>query len=648
MRRLRPRLEPAGERAGAGRLRPFRVPPPGGPPMRIHTLRGRLYFLLAQWFVIYLAASVLIGAWSLQRFRGHVVEDRTLLARTVAQSLGASLLGSLRSGARLAGELSAVDAGALPQLRAFRFQGPFRDAVHLVDASGRALVSDPPFARPPEVDWDRLRDRPGVTGLVRDAVGERLLALVVPFPRDGRTYFLVAAMKPRGSAVSTFLQNLAAEPDVHLVAVDASGAVIAAPDHEQLYRFVSPERELGERIQASRPLVTTSGECRLCAGDPRRGRFLTVMVPLRGAPWGVVIQQDERRAFDVLRSSQAGLVAAGVLLVAMGVLLSRGLSRSVIAPVQELSRQAEGLSRGDLETAVAVAGDREVRVLARSLDQARERLAASMAELRSLNSSLEDSVAERTRELHARNRELELVSSQRRVLVRRLLAAGEEERRRIARELHDEISQLLTVIQLALEPPRADGRKAPAETPAAPSPAAGAAVGTHPAEPDLERVQALLSRTQEEIHRIIHDLRPSLLDDLGLAAAVRWYASRYLEPEGIAVAVEVAEELDLPEEVEITAFRIYQEIVTNVLRHSGAEHVSVELERRGGRLVLAVEDDGVGFRPDAGGEGAGLVGIRERAALVGGSVAIDSEPGAGTHIRLEIPLEEIRPEEEAP
>ncbi|HUP43366.1 MAG TPA: histidine kinase, partial [Thermoanaerobaculia bacterium] len=525
--------------------------------MRIETLRGRLYFLLAQWLVVYLVASVLIGVWSVHRFRQHVEQDRLLLARTVAQYLNASILSTLQSGARMASELPGVDQRAAPHLRAFRFQGQFRDAVHLTDAAGRSLVSDPPFARLPAFDLAEFRDRMGVTGLLHDGSSSPLLAMVVPFQREGRRYFLVAEMKPRGSPLSVFLQNLAAEPDVHLVVVDQSGAVIAAPDHAQLYRSVTPAAEVGARILGRRPLVTQTTRCTICVGGPHGGRFLTVMVPLRIAPWGVLIQQDERAAFSVLKTSHTGLLVAALLLVAMGVLLSRGLKRSVIAPVQELSRQAEQLRGGDLDSPIEVEGDREIRVLGKSLDQARERLAGSLGELRALNENLEGLVAERTRELGARYRELEVLSSQRRLLVGRLLAAGEEERRRIARELHDEISQLLTVIQLALER-GGDG------------PEAGV---------DLGKVRELLARTQKEVHRVIHDLRPSLLDDLGLASAVRWYAASYLEPKGIDVSLEVDDALELAEEVEITTFRIYQEVVTNILRHSRAEHVSIELYR---------------------------------------------------------------------
>ena len=154
----------------------------------------------------------------------------------------------------------------------------------------------------------------------------------------------------------------------------------------------------------------------------------------------------------------------------------------------------------------------------------------------------------------------------------------------------------------------------------------------------MRKAQELLTETQREIHRVIFDLRPSLLDDLGLPTAIKWYARNYLEAEGLDVRLEVEEELTVPPAVEITVFRIYQEIVTNILRHARAETVSVELYTDGASLVLGVEDDGAGFDPAQRAAGAGIVGMRERAELVGGSLELDSEPGLGTHVRLAIPL----------
>jgi signal transduction histidine kinase len=203
---------------------------------------------------------------------------------------------------------------------------------------------------------------------------------------------------------------------------------------------------------------------------------------------------------------------------------------------------------------------------------------------------------------------------QRQVLVRRLLGATEDERRRLARELHDEIAQLLTVIQLSLH-----------------------RVDVH--TPEMERAKGLLVKTQEDIHRIIHDLRPSLLDDLGLREAMQSYADDHLVREGVQASLEIEDGLPSRPEIETTLFRIYQELVTNVLRHAEAEHVSIEVYQRDGKLICALEDDGRGFDPEAKSDGAGITGMRERAALVNGTVTFDSDPGGGTHVVVEIPLQ---------
>jgi signal transduction histidine kinase len=202
---------------------------------------------------------------------------------------------------------------------------------------------------------------------------------------------------------------------------------------------------------------------------------------------------------------------------------------------------------------------------------------------------------------------------QRQVLVRRLLGAAEDERRRLARELHDEISQLLTVIQLSLARVEIDS-------------------------PEMTRAKDLLTQTQVDMHRIIYDLRPSLLDDLGLSAAIQAHARDHLVRQGLHVSLEVEEGLPPRPAIEIAVFRIYQELVTNILRHSGAEHASIELYERDGRLVLAVEDDGIGFDPEQKSDGVGITGMRERAALVNGTITFDSEPGMGTNVVLEIPI----------
>jgi signal transduction histidine kinase len=155
----------------------------------------------------------------------------------------------------------------------------------------------------------------------------------------------------------------------------------------------------------------------------------------------------------------------------------------------------------------------------------------------------------------------------------------------------------------------------------------------------------LVNRLYEGVHRLIGNLRPPVLDDLGLAAALQGFAETQLARSGISVRCELEELRDarLDPAVEITVFRIAQEAMQNILRHSGATAVLLQgAVTGGGGLWLEIEDDGSGFNPDAVApqegslRGIGLLGMRERAELIGARLTIDSAPGQGTHVRLEV------------
>jgi signal transduction histidine kinase len=212
-------------------------------------------------------------------------------------------------------------------------------------------------------------------------------------------------------------------------------------------------------------------------------------------------------------------------------------------------------------------------------------------------------------------------------LLHEIISTQEEERKRIARELHDETSQTLTGLSVNLE----------------------AVMNALPLDPDqtkakLEKVQALAIRTLEEIQRVIYELRPSLLDDLGLLAAVNWGAKEYLETAGIQVHLETdGEERRLPAEIETALFRIIQEATTNIVRHSGADSTSITIEYRENSVALRIEDNGKGFEPHQAivpknkGRGLGLLSMQERAELLGGELTLQSRPGSGTCITADIP-----------
>jgi signal transduction histidine kinase len=573
--------------------------------MRHRTLRGRLNTVLLQWFLLFVTVAGAVLVVSFPAIRRSFVDDRLVLARTIAHSLDSTISSAIQDLGRLSSDLPAQDEDLAGRLRGLRFQSPFGEASYVVDKRAALVAGDPPDIVPLAIEW--LGYHEAVTPLVRKPGSEShpVLAVVQPFRRAWTDYYLIAEMNPVGSRISTFLQELGPGLDMHIVVVDENGVVVAARDPKQLFGTMADAAAYRDRIRAHRPLVVENIRCEFEPGG-QPADALMVMVPLRFAPWGVLIQQHKATALAGLYTTSRGLLAGGILLAGMTWLLSRTLSKSIVSPIRQLSRQAETMRTGDLSSPIGVRGDAEVEVLAKTLDEARARLASTLSDLERLNESLEDQVAARTKAMIVQDQ-------QRQVLVRRLLGATEEERRRLARELHDEISQLLTVIQLSLDRVAAD-------------------------TVEMRQAKSLLTKTQVEIHRIIYDLRPSLLDDLGLSAAMKSYAEDHLIRAGLGVSLEVEDKLPPRPAIEIVIFRIYQELVTNILRHAQAEHVSIELYERDGKLTLEVEDDGVGFDPAAKSEGAGMTGMRERAALVNGTIRFDSEPDLGTHVIVEIPV----------
>jgi PAS domain S-box-containing protein len=218
--------------------------------------------------------------------------------------------------------------------------------------------------------------------------------------------------------------------------------------------------------------------------------------------------------------------------------------------------------------------------------------------------------------------EHELKESRRllRELSRRLRAAHEEERARIARELHDQIGQALTAIKLNLQ---AIGRSG--------------AAGPHGTT--LADGVELVDRALQQVRSLSFELRPAMLDDLGLAAALRAFARKQASAAGLALGLRISPRLQgAPKDVETACFRIAQEAVTNVVRHAHARRLDVTLRRTDGTLELAVQDDGAGI-PDAlaAFAGLGLLSMRERAEAVGGGLEVASVPGGGTVVRARFP-----------
>jgi two-component system, NarL family, sensor histidine kinase UhpB len=200
------------------------------------------------------------------------------------------------------------------------------------------------------------------------------------------------------------------------------------------------------------------------------------------------------------------------------------------------------------------------------------------------------------------------------------LAAQEEERARVARDLHDEVNQSLTALLLRLEASRV---KAPADL-------------AH----ELAETKALANQAMEELLMLARQLRPTALDDLGLKAALAGHVEELGRRARISAGFESQGDFSaLPSDVQLVVYRVAQEALSNAAQHSGADHVSVRLARAGDRVELTVADDGSGFTFEQAARGLGIAGMRERALLVGGDVQVESRPEVGTRVSLTVPLD---------
>ncbi len=211
-------------------------------------------------------------------------------------------------------------------------------------------------------------------------------------------------------------------------------------------------------------------------------------------------------------------------------------------------------------------------------------------------------------------------------LLRKTLTVQEEERRRLSRELHDETSQVLSALIMNVDLLES---QAPVDE------AARTRIGA---------VKALAEEAARNLDRMLFELRPALLDELGLIPALRWYVAQMSDLWGFPIAFEGSKVGRLPDHIELAAFRIVQEAVSNCARHARPSEVDVRVAVRDGRLHLEIEDDGVGFdvmevsARARTGEAVGLEGMRERAEIAGGTFRVDSVPGRGTRVVAEIPL----------
>ncbi len=360
--------------------------------------------------------------------------------------------------------------------------------------------------------------------------------------------------------------------------------------------------------------VTSAG---LAPAVPPGNDDLTATGALSVVPWRIVLRQVRNEALGPFVVQRSRILVLSPLLLVLALLFSWGATHSVTEPLKALNVAAGRIAEGNLETAVPAQADDEVGQLGRSLEAMRVALKKSLDDLTASHDVLEQRVQARTQEL--------------RQLLTKIVSVQEDERRRIARELHDETCQTLAALGMKLD-------------------AALSAPTPEIVRERLTEARTFAGRTLADIHALIYELRPSVLDDLGLFPAIRWLAEHNLTPAGIAYRCEVSlPDRTLSSERETTLFRAVQEAIRNVARHSEATQVLIQVEEQKNDLLVEIEDDGHGFdpasvaKPGPSGRGLGLLGMRERLSMVGGVVEVISSADAGTRVILRVPFEEENP-----
>lgn len=609
-------------------------------------MQKRIGFLLVVTMGVILASLGVISYLRVQESIRISLEHRLALANMVGRYVDHVLESNLKRlyDISLSGRIDFRDGDFEPERKALRAAAEysiFTERILLLDKHGRVVIAHPHGERDGgtavAAPWviRTLSDQKPVISDVEtvERTRRRVIYAMVPLKdRNGEVVGVACGeIDPTNYLLFQIIAAIPAAADTYIELIDSRGVIIASNDPRRILSCGERYRILHGLIEAKSASVLSCHRCKENLSQARRGRDMLAFSPLSAAPWGVIVRDPEESVFFPSTRLRKGFIVLSVISILTAALLAAGLSRGIVRPIRSLIQASRRIAEGNLWEPVEVAGDEEIGALSRSFDEMRVKLAESLESIRRANVELERRVAERTAELERSREKLAL-------LLRGIINAEEEERKRIARELHDDTSQSLNATLIALD---AVSLQLPPDGPAQ---ARIAAV--------REQCMAML----KGIHRTIKDLRPPVLDDLGLASAIKWVLEKHIGERGIPFTFSVegdAEEIKARAaggldfgRIELVLFRICQEAIINVSRHAEAKSVAVFLAFGEKGISMEIRDDGKGFdvrqalesvKKD-GRVGLGLLGMEERVALLSGRLTVWSEPGRGTRINVHVPV----------
>jgi signal transduction histidine kinase len=563
---------------------------------------------------------VLRSAWHEQDAMAAAARNRT---RTVAAAIDDEIGGLRGRLFLLAGGLS-LQSSDLNEFHA-RARAAFGGMTVILSnpAGGEIVNTAMPYGEPlpdnPDLATIRFvaqEMRPRVADLPRnEATGKPLITISVPVTRDSVVVYVLTL------DISSTVPRILGE-------LDLPRGWIAAIFDEQGYaigRSLDPDRYLGQLPRPAFYDAIRGQDEGWVAGVSREGvPLFNAFVHTRLGGWIVNVGIPRETLFSPVRQTTWTLLLLGGATLAIAVTMAIVIGHRIAAPVVGLVPIAEAVGRGEPAVPCLTHLD-EANVVARSLRDAGERLRLAATEREAATAALTQS----EQMYRTLAEDLARVDEERNALLNRVVVAQENERNRIARELHDSLAQYLTVLRLKLDSiDQSDTRT----------------------REKLDELRSLIGELGRTVHRMAWELRPVALDEHGLHSAVEHYLEEWAQMARLQVELEIdLGGQTLPPAVETTLFRVLQEATTNVLRHADATRVGLILAARYDLVRLIVEDDGKGFPADddvmssAATRKFGLHGMRERLALVHGLLDVESSREAGTTLFVSIPLGRVRP-----
>ena len=603
-------------------------------------MRKRITLAIMLSMSIILLSFVIVSYYIVQKSIQNSMNNKLALARLIRNNIDNIIKDNFNRlyDISTSGSVDLSDNDFGPERAALRTAyrySIYTDGVFLLDKGGNVILNYPEKLQDTALNVLSIEPISRMLALGMPVVSNiytieptkrKVLFVLVPLKDKNGNYVGAAGgeIDPTNPILTHMLGLIDIGENTFIDIMDSNGVVIASSDPSRTLTRCDHDKFFNIIISAKKELVRTCHHCHVSGKKKEKSTNILAFVPLELAPWGISIQEPEENVFAPALNLKRTFMALGIVFIGTALVLTIGINRSIVNPIKELIKGTDRIAKGDLSKPILPQGSDEIGVLSQSFETMRVKLLESLESIRMHNLELESRVKERTTQIK---------ESRKRVgnLLKKVISTQEEERKRIARELHDDTLQDLSAILMRIDMCRLYPEKVTPEK--------------------IERIRTIVLRSLDGVLGIIQNLRPSLLDDLGLEAAIKWLFNIHLGEKGVNCyfnIIGVADKRFRPE-IEITIFRIIQEAIVNIARHARAENVFVILKTDKNTVNLDIEDDGEGFdvyslfqqttHGTKDGRGLGLLGMKERASLIDGELQICSSPGCGTRISLRLPLE---------